>query len=484
MGNARSSTWSYITIPMVLIVVLLWSMVKMDGDLDAVKEPIIDDIALTEWKSRMSNYLPNRLRRASVPGLQMAIFTGADSMAILNCGTEHNFNGKSITSKTVFEAASLTKPLTAWAVLDLVHKGKLDLDSTIQDSVTAYTVRQLLQHSAGFGNDLTARVAPMQDSGEFSYAGQGYVKLAEIIQSVTGRSYTDYMNEVVLKKLRMQNSHIGNAKVRLGEANPHVSITMILFMGLVIYMLIFAVISIFSWVASRILNRRINGSHQVFFNYTSIGLTYTLCLFTLGMENGLRMILVNSVFLVLILMVLKGWKEWNNQQFKYSDSAEGYAWSTLALLALVAMVYVVAFRTPIPLAKREAKYVAASGLYTTAKDYSIFIQTLMHNDDGKSILETMQSSTVPVNAHNDWGLGVGVQKGDTTSIWHWGVNYPGFQSFFVFWPEKKTGAVILMNGGPLSLAPSAIRFNGLELAREIVIKTFGGEHHGYWQGVQ
>lgn len=87
---------------------------------------------------------------------------------------------------------------------------------------------------------------------------------------------------------------------------------------------------------------------------------------------------------------------------------------------------------------------------------------------------------VEVNEHNDWGLGVGLQKGEEAVVWHWGVNYPGFQSLFVAWPEYNRGVVIFMNGGPMSLTFGSTRFQGLELARELVAQIMGGTHFGYW----
>ena len=41
----------------------------------------------------------------------------------------------------------------------------------------------------------------------------------------------------------------------------------------------------------------------------------------------------------------------------------------------------------------------------------------------------MLSPQVKVSERVDWGLGIGLQPGESTqAVWHWGVNYPGYQS--------------------------------------------------------
>ena len=69
-------------------------------------------------------------------------------------------------------------------------------------------------------------------------------------------------------------------------------------------------------------------------------------------------------------------------------------------------------------------------------------------------------------------------------IWHWGINYPGYQALMVGYPEHRLGIVVLMNGGVMLRRDGHWSGRGIELAREIVAEAVGGEHHDYWIGIQ
>ena len=74
--------------------------------------------------------------------------------------------------------------------------------------------------------------------------------------------------------------------------------------------------------------------------------------------------------------------------------------------------------------------------------------------------------------------------GGKTVIWHWGVNYPGYQSLMLGVPESGDGLVVLMNGGPMLITRLGPRYSALELARELAARVLPGPHGSYWHGVQ
>ena len=120
------------------------------------------------WKKaalseRLNTAIPNLMREADVPGLSIAVIQDGkvllnQSFGVMNAGTR-----EPVTASTVFEAASLSKPVFAYAVLKLADAGKLDLDkplvqylgdSYIKDDerVNLITARRVLTHSTGFPN--------------------------------------------------------------------------------------------------------------------------------------------------------------------------------------------------------------------------------------------------------------------------------------------------------------------------------------------
>ncbi|MEL6140040.1 MAG: serine hydrolase domain-containing protein, partial [Bacteroidota bacterium] len=118
--------------------------------------------------------------------------------------------------------ASITKPMTAVAILQLVEKGHLDLDVPIQEYLPSFpkkkegdiTIRHLLTHTSGVpayksAKEFTTQVyyPRMKDALEvfqdrklrftpgegFQYTTYGYTILGAIIEEVTGDTYQDYM---------------------------------------------------------------------------------------------------------------------------------------------------------------------------------------------------------------------------------------------------------------------------------------------------
>ena len=136
-----------------------------------------------------------------------------------------------VTPDSVFQAASLGKPVFAYAVLKLARQGKIDLDAPVMtylpqgyrhrydplkaepsESVTdprlqAVTVRMLLNHTSGLPNwasgPLTFEAAP---GTAWHYSGEGYLLLQRAVEAVTGQSLDDFMTAQVFGPLAMTRS--------------------------------------------------------------------------------------------------------------------------------------------------------------------------------------------------------------------------------------------------------------------------------------
>lgn len=136
------------------------------------------------------------------------------------------------TGDTRYRIASVTKPVTAVAVLQLAAAGRLDLEDAVFEHCPTYpdkpsdpTVRHLLAHQGGIrhttdGEDTTIRgapgslaeaIAPIADEdlrfepGErMLYTSWGYAVLGCVIETVSGQSYRDYVRERVLEPAGME----------------------------------------------------------------------------------------------------------------------------------------------------------------------------------------------------------------------------------------------------------------------------------------
>lgn len=135
---------------------------------------------------------------------------------------------------SVFQAASLSKPVFAYAVLKLVEQGKLTLDTPLLaylpdgyrhqsdpfqlrpnskgEQVTdarlaAVTVRMALNHTSGWPNWSSGPITFGSDPGtRWQYSGEGYVLLQRAVEAVTGKKLDRYMSEQVFQPLKMLDS--------------------------------------------------------------------------------------------------------------------------------------------------------------------------------------------------------------------------------------------------------------------------------------
>jgi CubicO group peptidase (beta-lactamase class C family) len=149
---------------------------------------------------------------------------------------------KAVTKDTVFQVASNSKTLTAWAIMKLVEDGKLDLDAPVDKYLTRFhlpdskfdrnqvTIRRILSHTAGLSvrgypgyypgdrlpsledslsgkyNELTKVKVVIKPGKKYKYSGGGYSLLQLVIEEVTGKPFSRYMEEEILSPLGMENS--------------------------------------------------------------------------------------------------------------------------------------------------------------------------------------------------------------------------------------------------------------------------------------
>ena len=147
-----------------------------------------------------------------------------------------------VTNRTIFEAASLSKVVFAYAVLKLVDRGVMDLDQPlvryitlpeIKDKFSAdvvedprlkkITARMVLSHSCGFPNWRQGELKILFEPGEkFSYSGEGFVFLQRVVEKLTGETLQDFMKREVFAPLGMNDSsYVWLESFEQQAASPH-----------------------------------------------------------------------------------------------------------------------------------------------------------------------------------------------------------------------------------------------------------------------
>ncbi|HEX7178056.1 MAG TPA: serine hydrolase [Pyrinomonadaceae bacterium] len=139
-------------------------------------------------------------------------------------------------AESAYRLASVTKPMTAVAVMQLAERGKLNLDDEVQKHVSYFpkkkwpvTIGQLLAHLGGISHyrdfateghikehkDTRAAIAIFENfdlvaepGTRYSYSSYGYNLLGAIIEAASGQSYADYMRENVWKPAGMSDTRM------------------------------------------------------------------------------------------------------------------------------------------------------------------------------------------------------------------------------------------------------------------------------------
>jgi CubicO group peptidase (beta-lactamase class C family) len=171
-------------------------------------------------QTELYSELPTIIDAAGIPGVSIAVVKGGDITAGSFGVREHGTND-AITNTTAFEAASLTKPVFAYAVLRLVDRGQLDLDRPLtdyvafpdvegDDRVNDVTARIVLSHTTGFPN--WSRSNPLTigpDPGTtFGYSGEGFVFLQKAVEAITGQTGAEFVSAELLEPLGMTSSYL------------------------------------------------------------------------------------------------------------------------------------------------------------------------------------------------------------------------------------------------------------------------------------
>ncbi|HEX9234096.1 MAG TPA: serine hydrolase domain-containing protein [Candidatus Acidoferrum sp.] len=164
--------------------------------------------------------IPDLMSQADIPGLSIAVLRNGHTAWLRNFGVKNTKTKEPVTDDTVFEAASLSKPVFAYAVLKLIDQGKLGLDVPLSsylpkpyiegdDRLAKITARIVLSHRTGFrnwrgeGNPLAIYFTPGE---RFSYSGEGFIYLQHVVEQIEGKPLNDVMTQLVFTPLRMASS--------------------------------------------------------------------------------------------------------------------------------------------------------------------------------------------------------------------------------------------------------------------------------------
>src|SRR6266404_2008249 len=200
--------------------------------------------AIIQGQSLPRMRLTDRMKHYDVPGVSIAVFDNGQILWARGYGLADISAKKPVRPETLFQAASISKSVTAFAALQLVRQGKLNLDEDVNRKLVSWkvpeneftrnekvTLRRLLSHTAGLnvasvggylaGEPLPTTVQILDGQKpannepvrvgrtpgkEFRYSGGGYVAVQLLLTDVTHKSFPELMDDLVFEPLGMTHS--------------------------------------------------------------------------------------------------------------------------------------------------------------------------------------------------------------------------------------------------------------------------------------
>ena len=344
--------------------------------------------------------LPRAMELVGVPGLALTLLEDGQPGPTYAFGVKSATTQAPVTAATLFQAASLSKPLFAYGALRLHQEGALALDRPLyaylpspelehDPQLQTITARQVLSHSTGLQNWRLAPTDTLQvafpPGQRFAYSGEGYFYLQRVIEEITGQSIEAYLQEHVLQPLGMTHS----TYLWRQDAEPQIA----------------------------------TGHHN----------------------RG---------------QTVEAWNaRWGRPMLKLA--AQGpkplSAWRYADVLQALPTLH--PDLTPLP---NNLLPNVAGSLLTTAPEYAQFMSLLLTatptSQPVAQIRQMMLTPQIPINSALAWGLGWGLEAdANQHYFWQWGQNGV-FENFAIGNPTAQNGLVILTNSsGGLKLCAWLIR---------------------------
>lgn len=208
-----------------------------------IENGLLPAIVVKGQDSRGMN-LQERMKHHKVPGVSIAFFSGGKIVWTREYGYADVEKLRPVTRETLFQAASISKPISTLAMLRLVQDGKLNLDEDVNVKLKDWkvpdneftreqkvTLRRIVSHSAGltvhgFGGyppdqplpsiiqvlngqapaNSKAVLVDTVPGSKWSYSGGGFTVMQLLLTEVTGKTFPDLLNEEVLHPIQMSHS--------------------------------------------------------------------------------------------------------------------------------------------------------------------------------------------------------------------------------------------------------------------------------------
>lgn len=194
-------------------------------------------VAYLAW---LQEHVPALMRDHHVPGVSIAIIQQGDVRWAQGFGVSDVRRQQPVTTDTIFEACSMSKPILALSALQLMQQGRLDLDTPLtqylghdylrdQPAQGLITARMALTHRTGLPNwrigyDEMGGPLPVLFSpgSEYTYSGEGMLFLQRALEAVTGMTLDRYAQQGLFAPLGLTHtSYVWTPGIEQDLASGH-----------------------------------------------------------------------------------------------------------------------------------------------------------------------------------------------------------------------------------------------------------------------
>jgi len=188
--------------------------------------------------TELDNFIKAYQEYYVIPGVSLVIIKDGKVAYHKTYGNKNAVTREAVNNQTLFEAASITKPVFAFTVCRLAEKGIIDLDKPLHEYLPfediahderykLITARHVLTHQTGFPNwawvnpDGKIDIKFTPGTG-YGYSGEGFEYLKRVVNKITGREVEAVVKEEVLDPLGIKNIYFSeNDYMRAHASNGH-----------------------------------------------------------------------------------------------------------------------------------------------------------------------------------------------------------------------------------------------------------------------
>jgi len=199
-------------------------------------------------------FLQSLIDTAGIPGIAISITDKQSILFSKAFGVKSTETGEKLEPSHIFHVASISKTFTATAVMQLVEKGKINIDAVLVDYLPYFkmdderykliTIKQMLNHTSGmpdvddyewekgvddegaaerFTKSLATHKLVSNPGAEYHYSNIAFDVMADLIAKISGMSFEKYTKENILRPLKMLESSFFAPEIKKSlKTSPHV----------------------------------------------------------------------------------------------------------------------------------------------------------------------------------------------------------------------------------------------------------------------